>query len=392
MIIGMALAFFGLIGFLIPREHLKKYYLLVAFILSTSLVFYNPPETDDLYRYYNMFDIIKDLSFKDLLNGQFGVTDWYYNYMLSDYMQSSRTFMVILFVIAKLGIKQLLPMLFCMLSYVPIVILIDKLGKREELSRLALNFAYITMLFCFDFRFATLLRNPSSYALFALLLYIDLVENRNKWFCFIGYILLCGLHMASVVLVFIRILIGVFRSRFRKTICIVLLFMNTLLQLIIMVLSTFGGGFTYITRLIKRINDYYYGRTAYNINGAMFFVGSIIVTLIVFAFVATHVEQSEEDEKFSLCYLYLTFFTIGSIKQYDILVRNTKLIVLLCIPSILYFFNNFVRSYRNHLYIMPTKNGKVVTSFVTFVSIMCLIITSILFYTLFSYMPMQAGF
>ena len=395
MLLGLFILIITIIGFFVPKRQQKKYYIAIAFLLGVILMFYNPPETDDLYRYYKMFDIVKNKSFSDCISLNFGVSDWYYKYMLSDLMQNSRIFMLIIFIISRTGIRQLVPFFFCICTYVPLFILVDKISHKYEYRKIACNIGYMLVLFCIDFRFVTCLRNLMAYSIFALLLYDDMNTNskKRKVLIFIGYVLLCEIHMSCTVLLVIRLLILIFKNKLKNYICIAFLFLGTFINLIVFVLQNYLGGFSYTVRLAQRITDYYIGRTEYNINGAVFFIVSILIELII-VFFCYRIERKKIDQKYcsnANYFYYVTFFTLGSINQYDVLTRNVEIISILLLPYIMSFYNECVFAKKGCICII-SSNKAAFYRFVVFALSILLLISSLLFYTNFSYVPMQKGF
>lgn len=376
------------IGCFISRSNRRLYYIFAACILGTLYVFYNPPEADDLYRYYRLFDIVKKYSFSELVNLDFSISEWLYDYMLRDYLQNSKVFVAILFLISRIGSRELVPVFFCIMTYIPLFMVVLKISEQNKLNSLATGIGYIVIMFCIDYRFVSMLRNISAYAMFFYFLYVDVIEKKRRIWCFVGYIILCQLHMACVILLAIRVVIFIFRDRFKLLISVVLLSLNLFLTLMIKIMIKYFGNITYIARLAKRISNYYYGRTNYNIHGALFFVACIFTTLVIYGLTSKKMKNKE----YNCMYLYTTCFTIGSIYQYDVLLRNTEIIIILCLPYIMLFINTCISFDRGHLNIKGSSETSILSNWIGLMAIVCLAITSLVFYTLFSYTPMQRCF
>ena len=354
------------------------------------LAFYVPPETDDLYRYYQLFDISKELSAKDFWSSQFGVTDELYNYLLNDYMKNSKVFMVILFILSRSGIKQLLPVTFALLAYIPIILVVCDIGKENNYSKQAMCICFNIILACVDVRFLTLLRNMSAYAMFSGLLYCDLIKNKNRIFCFIGYLLLCELHMSCVVLLGIRLILLITNKHFRFVIIATMISVFAFTRQLATILTTYFSGIPYLTRLAQRMLDYNIGRTNYNYHGAIFFVGSLFVCLVCYLLIKNRESVKKSLELYSRMYIYLFAYTIGSIAQYDILTRNCELVVILTLPYMMSIAND-IHINRTAVYIHNNDNSSAAYNVGLACLLLALVVFSYTFYGAFSYIPLQQG-
>lgn len=395
MLIGVSILLLTSFGFFLSSKDQKKYYLVIAVFFALLLALYNPPISDDLYRYYNMFDIIKEKSFLDCINLNFNISDWYYNYVINDMMQNSRVFMLIMFIISRTGIKQLLPIFCCLCTYIPLICLVDKIGKKGEYNNIATNIGYVIIFCTVDYRFVSCLRNLMAYAIFCLILYLDFneVNKKKRILYFFIYLVLCEIHMSCAILFALRIVVLIFKDRFKVIISSALLLLNVFINIIIGLMEKYLSFIPYVARLAKRASDYYLGRTNYNINGAIFFVTCILIVIFVILLSGgknNHKDRGEYkiDGGFEKTYImYIICFTLGSITQYDVLVRNTSLISMLSIPCIMLFYNNCVHREGIHIYLKRVKNSALL-----FITSLILVYGSLLFYTLFSYVPMQYGF
>lgn len=390
MFVVTLLIFFGAFSFVIPQKDIKKYFIISSILISCLFFFYTPPETDDLYRYYNLFNIVKGLSAKELIHLQFNVSDWLYNYLLTDYLQNSRSFMVIMFILSRIGVKELLPVFFSLLTYIPLICVICDVGERNNYSKQAMCICFNILLACVDVRFLTALRNMSAYSCFVALLYWDLVRNKKKPLCFIGYLILCELHMSCVVLLGIRLVLLITKKRFRYIISLVMISLFVFTEQIASIIMSYLGSFPFMTRLAKRMLDYNIGRTNYNFNGAIFFVGSILVCLVCYLLIKNRESISKDYELYGCAFLYLLAYTIGSIKQYDVLTRNCQLIVMLLIPFMMTFANDIIIQ-GGVISIEQQENVIGSNNEVIFALVVALVLFSYIFYGLFSYTPLQDG-
>lgn len=390
MFIVALLIVLGAFSFAVPQKDIKKYFIISSVFISCLFFFYTPPETDDLYRYYNLFDIIKELSAKELIHSQFNISDWLYNYLLTDYLQNSRSFMVIMFIISRIGVKELLPVFFALLTYIPLICIICDIGERNNYSNQAMCICFNILLACIDVRFLTALRNMSAYSCFVALLYLDLVRDTKKPLCFIGYLVLCELHMSCVVLLGIRLIMFITKKRFKHIIILAMISLFVFTEQIAYIIISYFGAFPFMSRLAKRMIDYNIGRTNYNFNGAIFFVGSILVCLICYLLIKNRESIYKYYELYGRAFLYLLAYTIGSIKQYDVLTRNCQLIAMMSIPFLMAFAND-IRIKNGVITIDQQKDPTGLNNRYIFIFVVALIFFSYLFYGIFSYTPLQKG-
>ena len=389
MLVVASLLLLGLIGYFVPRKKLKRYFLICAGLISLMFAFYDPPKADDLYRYYGLFDIVNGMSLKDYVNSRFKTTDWLYGYMLNDYMQNSKTFMVILFIISKTGIKALLPIFFSFLTYVPLINMICEVADDHNYRKQTLCTMFLVVLACVDVRMLTMLRNMSAYAWFAYLLYIDLVKQEKRFLCFIGYFVLCELHMACVVMFAIRLIMLITKKRLRYVIMTVMISAFAFTEQLAALVNVLLGRIEFFKRLAQRMIDYNIGRINYNSNGAIFFVGSLLVCLACYWLTRNYVENKKKYEMFGAMFVYEFAYTIGSIRQYDVLTRNCQLMVMLGVPFLMAVINGFYL--KDGIMIVQIRKNKASTSVLLPAMVWALVAFSFLFYGLFSYIPLQAG-
>ena len=390
MIIVAFLFLIGTLGLFISRKNLKTYQVIACFLISSVYFFYTPPQADDLFRYYNLFDIVKGLSLSQLLRSQFTVSDWLYNYLLTDYMRNSKTFMAILFVLSRTGIKQLLPVFFSLLTYIPLVLVISDIGKTQRYSRESMCICFGVMLACIDLRFLSMLRNMAAYSVFVSLLYVDLVKEKKRFLCFIGYIVMCELHMSCVLLLAIRLVVMIANKRFQYIIILIMLSLFIFTEQIADIINAFFGNIGFLSRLAQRMIDYNIGRTSYNTHGAIFFVGSIFVCIIFYLLIKDRKRVKTRYQLYGKVYVYFCAYTAGSILQYDVLTRSCQLIAMMCLPYIMAFANDITINCYS-ITVSEGENRRICDNQVLFILLLFLIAFSYAFYGMFSYVPLQRG-
>ena len=59
MIVFATLLLFGLAGFFVPKRHMQAYMIIASIGISALYLFYSPPKDYDLFRHYEVLQIIK---------------------------------------------------------------------------------------------------------------------------------------------------------------------------------------------------------------------------------------------------------------------------------------------------------------------------------------------
>ncbi len=392
MLVFLILLTIGTVSFAIPRRYMKGYFILSAVVISALFFFYIPPESDDLFRYYSLFDLVEHINFSEYFHGKYGTDNWLWNYMLNDYKANAGTFSFLLFFVSRTGIKQLLTFTCSMLTYLPLFMLVWEICSKEKKSKSTLCMCFIIILACIDFRFVSCLRNLSAYALFTYVLYQDLVMKKKTLWCFIVYFILCRLHMACVVMLAMRVVVLLFNNRFRWIIVGVLTLTQSLSGLMVFILNTFFFQVPLLQKLSEKIKVYFILRTGYNVKGSLFFIGSIGMVILLYLFVKKSGIISEKYKKYETIFLYMTAFTVGSIGQYDVLMRNCELIVMMGLPFIAIWFNEKLVVQDRSIKLVSLNRAEEIQSVIAMLACVGLIALSVIFYTLFSYLPMDSGF
>lgn len=391
----VALSILGLLGaisFFVPRKKMKAYFCVAALILGGLLMCYTPPETDDLARYYNLFETIKQLRFGEILNGQYGTDDWLINYMLNDYKANAPVFMAVLFLISRIGVKELVVFIFAILTYIPAFFLILEVCEDEKCKKGILCICFCMVLACFDFRFVSCLRNLSAYAMFVYVLYRDLTKKTKTRICFIFYISLCMLHMSCVTLLGMRILLFIKNKLINRIIIVILFGIQVFIPVITFISNKVFYEIPYIVRLVQKINDYFLGRTDYNIKGSLFFICTILVVIMIWSIAKIEKFIPPKYYKYSSMFVLVVAFTIGCISQYDVLLRNTQLVVLLVIPFVALFLKRVVLTGYKSIRLISANRKYEILNLMVGVSIIGIIVLSMFFYTKFSYLPIDSYF
>lgn len=391
MTVLLLLFILGSISFLIPYKNMKGFFVLSGVILSGLFFFYDPPVSDDLYRYYQLFDTVKQLSLSEYLGADYGTQDWLINHMLNDYKGTALIFSSVLFAVSRIGIRELMPVVFSLISYIPLFMLVHEVCIDNKYSKRTMCLCFVLILACVDFRFVSCLRNMSAYSIFVYTLYKDTVKKSRPLVCLIGYFVACGIHLTCFPLVFMRLLAVAVAGRFKWAIIVVLLFTRRLALLMASLTNTLFGDIFLMSKLAEKVEVYFVKRTNYNRNGAIFFCAAIIVVALIYFALKKDRVIPKAYKKYEAVFLYSVGFTVGCIGQYDILTRNCKLVIVLAVPFVSCFLDGRFALERGNIRII-SSHQKLHRDVVVCACFAGLVLASFLFYTLFSYMPVDVCF
>lgn len=389
MVIILLLFTLGVTSFFVPQKYMKWYFVLSGIVLSSLLFFYVPPVEDDLSRYYQMFDVAKKLSIGEYFGADYGTDDWLMNHMFNDYAKSTPVFFVMLFLISRAPIREMLPVVFSLITYIPLFMLVYEVSADNKYSKRTMCFCFIMILTCIDFRFVSCLRNLSAYSIFAYTLYKDTMRKSKPISCLIGYLIACGIHLSCVPLLFLRLIAILISGKLKWAVVTFLLLVKKLSQLIAPIFGNLFGNITLVAKLIEKIEIYFVDRTNYNVHGALFFCGAIMAVLLVYFASRSDKIALKTYKSYDTAFLYIAAFTVGCVGQYDILTRNTKLLVMLIIP----FASGYVDGIVNENAVkIPFSQRRICRDKVVLGGLILLVTVSFLFYSLYSYLPISDCF
>lgn len=327
MIVTLTILIIVIISFFMPRNYLKRYYILVVFVLSSLYLFVKPTESD-LTRLYGMVDAIKNVSIEDIIlmkEGNYG------NYFLNLYMGHYMIFNLYAKLMSVLP-KQLFVFFPSLMMYLlPLKIVFDE-EKIDQYAKWIYVFSFSAFLCCTDFLSISAIRNIGVSVLFCFILYYDFMGKCKKVYCFLGYLLLNLIHSYAAFLLMIRLLTMI-SNKYTKYIVTVLVavsygFLISGNSLVTRILD--GSGF--LSYALKRLN-HYTGYTGTEVTNRRGYVLMLYILVLIISFFAHHfLSQSLEKRKRSYAtrmfdYLLLsTIFLIGSYAQYDTFIRGTFIV------------------------------------------------------------------
>lgn len=337
MIITSTIILLCTLSFFVPRNKLYFFFVISAVILSALYLWFNPPIDYDLYRHYLTFESMKNVSFQDLFDNQY-IFD---NNLLNEYSKVSKVYIIILFVMSRIGIKQILPWIVGVIIYTVASKMIWQTGSDLNSNKTAILFAFFFLYCCLDFRSVSGIRNMLAFILFSFVLYQELIQKKNKILCWILYLLICGIHMSCVIFVGLRMVLLIGKRWIKIPVMFICLFLYSFSEIIADFLTKFSE-IPYLNALRLQIEGYLIGRSEYNPKGI--FIYLIIEVGVIFLYLEVY--KNKRFKKYVGQYgeycLYVVIFALGSIRNYDLFVRSNIIIISLFLPIIVFYFTYII--------------------------------------------------
>lgn len=327
MVVTITISILVLISIFIPRNYLKRYYILAAFVISSLYLFVNPTESD-LTRLYGLVDAIKSASVRDIIflrEGNYG------NYFLNLYMGHYMIFNLYAKLMSNLP-RALFVFIPSLIMYLlPIKLVFDE-ERQHKYAKWIYVFSYSAFLMCIDFLSISAIRNIVVSYLFCFILYYDLTGKVKKVYCFAGYLLLNLIHSYAVFLLMIRLIIMI-SNKYTKYFIVIFVaagygFLVSENSLVTNLLSRSG----FLSYALGRLNHYtdYTGTVVESRRMYILIIYILILITFVLAnhFIAPAIEEKKKKYANSMFdyLLFSTIFSIGSYAQYDTFIRGTFIV------------------------------------------------------------------
>lgn len=133
-----------------------------------------------------------------------------------------------LYLFSLTGVNNLLPIVTCFIVYFLQSYTIFNLGKYFKATNKQILYAnLIVILMTSYFNVVTNIRYPLAIALLGYLLMMDLIKQKHRILCFIGYIVIANLHQGVLLVILLRYL-SVFKLKYNIIILVLLcIILNT---------------------------------------------------------------------------------------------------------------------------------------------------------------------
>lgn len=274
-----------------------------------------------------MLDTIKDVSFRDILLMH---RKSYGNYYVDSYIPHYPIFCLYakivsclprqFFVVIPSLIMYLIPIKFCFADYTN--------KKNVGVGKWVYCISYMSYLLAIDYLSISGIRNITAAMLFCLILYEEMIEEKNKIVCFAGYISLILIHSFGAMLLMIRMIL-LFSNKFTKIVLMIATVAgySLLISDSPLIYKLFGGtGFLShaLGRLVTMSNYYVTTVSIRRYYMLAVYLMVLILSILADKYIIIKFPDGER-KRYRKLYNYLVFailFSIGAFRQYDTFMRG----------------------------------------------------------------------
>ena len=326
----------------LPKSILTKYSWICVLILSLLWFRFNPPFNYDLYRHYESLRIYGSIMLSDV----FAMDGRYYdNYLAYMYLKSYPVYSLFAFLIAKIGIKELLVVIATFIVYSSVFVCINCM-ENDNISKWKYVFSIMSVLFSINYLGCSGIRNMMAVCIFHMALFYELVERKNRIACWVVYAACCLIHSQAIIFLGLRGLLFLY-NRFTKNIMKIALIFGISIFTIMSedILSLFKHN-RFLSNIISRalylFNLYNEGGTQYTDRYLQLCMFLYIVMFVICAYSYNRLDINSH-KKWSRYYDYLVILmlvTISSVAYSDIFARFNTLFT----PMFIIMSNLFIRT------------------------------------------------
>lgn len=280
---------------LIPRKHIK--WLFLALVLALSVMAFNmvPYKTDDVANYFRQIDQLRDGGWNALQEkidnnennwGSLPVCGYYF-YFISLFPDNG-----------------MLPAITIFLAYGGMFLVLWRAANKFNVGKwyLFLSSLFILSTYWF-YDICSGIRNGLAFTLFCVFIYFDVVEKKFRPACWIGYLLMLGLHSSAILMLTIRMALLLSRKGKGKIMSVLMFFAMIVGGVVIPKLGDITGieYLQLISQKAERAADTtgVGSQTNYLVNISIFIVACILVIYCLYVLDKNHkYDDFKEYEKF----------------------------------------------------------------------------------------------
>lgn len=280
---------------LIPRKHIK--WLFLALVLALSVMAFNmvPYKTDDVANYFRQIDQLRDGGWNALQEkidnnennwGSLPVCGYYF-YFISLFPDNG-----------------MLPAITIFLACGGMFLVLWRAANKFNVGKwyLFLSSLFILSTYWF-YDICSGIRNGLAFTLFCVFIYFDVVEKKFRPACWIGYLLMLGLHSSAILMLTIRMALLLSRKGKGKIMSVLMFFAMLVGGAVIPKLGDITGieYLQLISQKAERAADTtgVGSQTNYFVNISIFIVACILVIYCLYVLDKNHkYDDFKEYEKF----------------------------------------------------------------------------------------------
>lgn len=317
------------------RKNLKYYFMIISLVFAILAFIYVPNNRMDLYRHYNMLEMCRQYGFDYIINS-------------NDY-KNLPIAAIYMYVISMFKLNGFLPFITAYIVYKLSLNLVYYSGIRYNISRKSMLLtAYFFIGTSNYMGIISGIRNPLAITIFIYLLYWEIIERRYVKFCWIGYILVCFVHLSVFILLFFRILLLVY-NRYSKFLIKILIFGWSLFLPSILKIANYFNNIPIVNYIISKVNSYDIreANAVADVKVYTIVYSTLLITCIFIAFTYykkyRKSEKNKQIVKYFNMFIIFSLFVIGSISQYHLFVRMNRALALMSIPILNYINGDNVK-------------------------------------------------
>lgn len=326
----------------IPKKNLIQYLIVAVVMISSLFFFFWPDNAYDLYRYYLMLKHYDTLSFLQAI----GLKDNTLGSTLTElsvrgYVINYKVYSLFAWLISKVGLYQLLGVISCAIVYGLMCKQIINLYTNEKMRKATVIITMIFCLLCYNVINLSLIRQALAYAVFAYVLYWDMVKQENKIGCFIVYILLCLVHSTGIMLLGFRLLIIVYKKISAVPIIIGFFLVYSAIPIVENLLVKYKLSF--LREFLVKIVHYLVDRAVLDeqhvsLKATMLYIFLFLVLL----YFMRYSRRKKEYKEYSVFIIFILAFCIPMVQQADIFNRFQLFLPIVFIPIIMELLEEFL--------------------------------------------------
>lgn len=347
MTIALVIVTIVILSCFCSKRYIKAYFVFAAFALSVLYILARPSPDDDYYRGIAFLRTLRDISWLDILTMQeknygYSVTNLYIpRYpVFCIYSKIMSYFPEHLYVVPVCFVIYLLPLRYMR-------------NEMKRDNRGAYIFAYSFYLLCINYVSISAIRNVFVATMFCYLLYIELVEQKNRILCWIGYGLLCLIHAYGFILLSIRMLVAISNKYTKYLISAAALLAYGIVVnragLITQFLQRMGGSgiAALLNAAVTRGAQYatYTSDDRWKLKMASLFF-YIVYSLFIVSYYRKSVSIKEKDarpyRRLLEYFAYLLLFTLSAYSQIDTFARGDMFLTPLTGIFVMKFLDEFI--------------------------------------------------
>ena len=326
----------------IPKKNLTQYLIVAVVMISSLFFFFWPDNAYDLYRYYLMLRHYDELSFLQaigLKSNTLGSTIT--ELSVRGYITNYKVYSLFAWLISKVGLYQVLGGISCAIVYGVMFKQIINLYTNEKMRRATVVITMIFCLLCYNFINLSLIRQALIYAVFAYVLYWDLVKQENKIGCFIVYLLLCFVHSTGIMLLGFRLLIIVYKKVSALPIIIGFFLIYSAIPVVENLLIEYK--LTFLRAFLVKFVHYLIDRAVLedqhvSLKATMLYIFLFIVLL----YFMRYSSRKKEYKDYSVFIIFILAFCIPMVRQADIFNRFQLFLPIVFIPILMELLEEFL--------------------------------------------------